>query len=49
MYSETHTLTDRQRESWVDVLKGIGIILVIIGHVSQTNALNILPSLANLV
>lgn len=29
----------RQRESWIDVLKGIGIVLVVIGHTSQNNCL----------
>lgn len=27
------------RESWIDVLKGIGIILVVIGHTSMENPL----------
>lgn len=32
--------TDGRRDPWIDVLKGIGIILVITGHVSLENGLN---------
>lgn len=39
IYRETSS-TKRQRETWIDVLKGIGIILVVIGHVSLGNTLN---------
>lgn len=31
--------SSKQRESWIDVLKGIGIILVVIGHTSLENCL----------
>ena len=40
MYDEKQVLMKRKRESWIDVLKGIGIILVVIGHVSIDNGLS---------
>ena len=36
MYKGENTLESReQRADWIDVLKGIGIILVVIGHVNR--------------
>lgn len=32
--------TAKQRQAWIDVLKGVGMILVVIGHTSEKNVLN---------
>lgn len=40
MYYEKTSVNEEKREPWIDVLKGIGVILVVIGHISLDNGIS---------